>query len=112
VKWGNLETIRPTIILITQNPDGRLPKLFFTFWILREYFNDGQLFWLILDCYSVHRSEDIKKSVEKIGIKVLFIPAGMADAYQPLDLSVFGVMKASGRRMYRQFLSDDLSLHE
>jgi hypothetical protein len=58
-------------------------ETFFTFWILREYLNDGQLFWLRLDCYSVHRSKDIKKYAEKIGIKLLFIPARMTD---PINL--------------------------
>jgi hypothetical protein len=77
--------------------------------MLHEYFNDGQPFWLILDCYSLHPSEYIKKCAEKIGIKLLFIPAGMTDAYEPLDRYIFGLMKASGRRMYHQFLSDDLS---
>jgi hypothetical protein len=55
------------------------------------------------------QSENIKKIAEKIGIKLLFIPAGMADADQPLDCYVFGVMKASDRRMCHQFLSDDLT---
>jgi hypothetical protein len=56
---------------------------------------------LILDCYSVHRGRQIRDFAEELGITVLFIPAGMTDALQPLDRAVVGAMNATARRLYR-----------
>jgi hypothetical protein len=76
---------------------------------LRSYYNDQEPLWLILDCYSVHRTENIKKHADKLGIHLVFIPARMTEAYQLLDRYIFGILKAECRRMYRQLLCDGIS---
>jgi hypothetical protein len=68
---------------------------------LRGGYDDGQPLWLILDCYPVHRQEDMKDDTSKLGIHLPFIPPGLTDELQPLDHFVFGVMKANCSRMYR-----------
>jgi hypothetical protein len=65
----------------------------------RSYSNDQERLWLVSDCYSVHRTENITKHADKLGIYFVFIPARMTDAHRPLDRSIFGVMNAAGRRI-------------
>jgi hypothetical protein len=43
----------------------------------------------------------MKHYASELGIRLLFIPPGLTDEFQPLDRFVFGVMKANCRRMYR-----------
>jgi hypothetical protein len=57
---------------------------------------------LILDCYSVHRSEQIKQYAADRCIKLWFIPAGHTDALQPLDRAVFGAIKSIFRRRFEE----------
>jgi hypothetical protein len=47
----------------------------------------------------------MRNSAAELGIHLLFIPPGLTDEMQPLDRFVFGVMKAYGRRMYRNCAS-------
>jgi hypothetical protein len=58
---------------------------------------------LILDCYSVHRSEQIKQYAADRFIQLWFIPAGHTDALQPLDRAVFGAMKSIFRRKFEEY---------
>jgi hypothetical protein len=44
---------------------------------------------LILDCASVHYQEELKHSAAELGLNLLFIPPGLMDKFQPLDLFVF-----------------------
>lgn len=68
---------------------------------LRGVYDDADPVWLVLDCYSVHRQEGMKRLAADLGIHLLFIPPGLTDEMQPLDRFVFGAMKAHARRMYR-----------
>jgi hypothetical protein len=55
---------------------------------------------LVLDCYSVHRSPEIRAQAAGLGIRLWFIPAGHTDELQPLDRAVFGAMKGTFRRRF------------
>jgi hypothetical protein len=55
---------------------------------------------LVLDCYSVHRSQEIRDHATRLGIRLWFIPAGHTDQLQPLDRAVFGAIKAIFRRRF------------
>jgi hypothetical protein len=55
---------------------------------------------LILDCYAVHRSKDVREFAANLGIRLWFIPAGHTDTLQPLDRAVFGAIKAMFRRLF------------
>ena len=42
-----------------------------------------------------------------LNIRMIFVPAGMTDKYQPLDRRVFGALKATAKRyVYRQMAAD------
>jgi hypothetical protein len=64
--------------------------------------SEDQPIHLILDCYSVHRSEQIKQYAADRCIKLWFIPAGHTDALQPLDRAVFGAIKSIFRRRFEE----------
>jgi hypothetical protein len=78
-------------------------------WLHDYYVHDHQIeisadqpIQLILDCYSVHRSEQIKEYAAARCIRLWFIPAGHTDAMQPLDRAVFGAMKSIFRRRFEE----------
>jgi len=72
---------------------------------LRQYFDDGEPIWLLLDCYSAHRTDNAKAYAADIGVNLLFIPPGLTDELQPLDMAVFGMMKGVCRRLLREQLA-------
>jgi hypothetical protein len=51
---------------------------------------------LILDLYSVHRSETSKARAFKLGIVMHFTPAGWIDILQSLDRYISGALKTIG----------------
>jgi hypothetical protein len=56
----------------------------------------GRTLSLLLDCYSVHRSAAARAAV---------VPAGLTDQMQPLDRLVFGTVRATYHRLYREGLN-------
>lgn len=74
---------------------------------LRERFPDDKPIWLVLDCYSAHREETTRKLAQSLQIHLKFIPAGFTDELQPLDRSIFGVLKSYLRRMWRERFIDN-----
>lgn len=76
---------------------------------LRGLYDDGEPIWLVLDCYSVHRTEAMRSHAEGMGIHLVFIPPGLTDEFQPLDRFVFGAMKAACRRLYGSHCQSDPS---
>ena len=56
---------------------------------------------LILDCYAAHRCTPVKELAKNLNITLHFIPPGLTDLLQPLDLAVFGALKAEYRAIYR-----------
>jgi hypothetical protein len=72
---------------------------------IRDYFDDHDPIWLMLDSYSVHRSPEVREYARSLGIILLFVPPGMTDALQPLDRSIFGAMKQEARRLWREYVS-------
>jgi hypothetical protein len=71
---------------------------------LRGIYGPGPDLHLILDLYSVHRSQKVREEAAALGIHLYFIPAGFTDELQPLDRYVFGVLKAMCRRMFHRFV--------
>jgi hypothetical protein len=65
---------------------------------------------LILDMYSVHRSEGSKTVARQLSIQLHFIPPGWTDEPQPLDRYIFGALKSTWRKLFHhhhQFYDDD-----
>ena len=67
---------------------------------LRVHMGDKKII-LLLDCYSVHRSQEVKEKASPLGIELIFIPPGMTDSCQPLDYRIFGALKGIAKRLYR-----------
>jgi hypothetical protein len=68
---------------------------------LRNHMGEGPIH-LILDCYTAHRTDNVKACAEALGINLHFIPAGMTDELQPLDRNVFAVLKATAKRLFHE----------
>ena len=68
---------------------------------IRQYFDDMEKIYLILDVFPAHRHQKVIKEAAELNIDLIFIPAGLTDTYQPLDRSIFGVLKAKARRYFR-----------
>jgi hypothetical protein len=74
-------------------------------WLCGVY-DDGQSLWLILDCYSVHRQEELKHYAAEHGINLLLIPPGLTDEFQARDHFTFGVMKSNSRWVYQVHVTE------
>jgi hypothetical protein len=78
---------------------------------LRKYVDNrdegdaGQKIHLLLDLYSVHKSQETRQTARALNIDLYFVPAGQTDCLQPLDISIFGPLKASAKRHFRIFMS-------
>jgi hypothetical protein len=49
---------------------------------------------LIWDCFAAHRNIEIREIAKRLNINLHFVPAGGTGDYQPLDVRVFGALKA------------------
>jgi hypothetical protein len=76
--------------------------------LLKRDFPGDEPIYLILDCYAVHRSQEVREYARQLGIIMKFIPAGMTDSLQPLDRAVFGTLKGIARRLFRMEVTDSL----
>ena len=74
---------------------------------LRSYFNDNNEIHVILDIFSAHRSETTKKLAKDLNIILHYIPAGFTDMYQPLDTTIFAVLKAYIKHMMRRSITNE-----
>jgi len=61
---------------------------------------------LILDSFSVHRSDTIKNKLEHLGFDLLFIPTGMTGLLQPLDIAVNKPFKDRLKTSYSAWLEE------
>ena len=69
---------------------------------LRSFMNqiysaDDKTIHLVIDTYSVHKSDKIKAIAHEQNIRLHYVPIGFTDLYQPLDIKVFGALKAKAR---------------
>jgi hypothetical protein len=51
---------------------------------------------LLLDVYAAHRNAELIELAREQCIELLFIPAGMTGELQPLDATIFGMLKSAG----------------
>jgi hypothetical protein len=60
----------------------------------------GQQLCLLWDSFSAHRDEDVRREASGLDIAVEYIPSGMTDEWQPLDLRIFGSLKQRARALF------------
>ena len=99
-----IENIADYTYEIDHSPSGwtTVPVMFNYLNWLRNYMNEKyhaskETIYLILDIYRAHTDARVKTLAENLNIKLLFIPAGATDIYQPLDRNVFGALKGKAR---------------
>ena len=59
---------------------------------------------LILDCHTSHTKKATRDFAAQLNIKLYFVPAGYTDEMQPLDIKIFGALKAKARSAFFQLI--------
>ena len=70
---------------------------------LRKHVGHDQPIVLLLDVYAAHRTKAVREKAEKLKINLMYIPPGCTDLCQPLDISVFAVLKGYARALWREY---------
>lgn len=52
---------------------------------------------LLLDCYSAHRTKEVRKLAKQLKIELIYIPANGTGLFQSLDRRIFGIVKSKLR---------------
>lgn len=73
---------------------------------IKSLFNENEEIHIILDIFSAHRSENTKKIAGQLGITLHYIPAGFTDLYQPLDTTIFAIVKGYIGYIFCSYLKD------
>ena len=58
--------------------------------------------FLICDSFHAHHTPVVRAEAERLHIKIVPIPEGCTDKYQPLDLKIFGCLKQGARAYISQ----------
>ncbi|OHT02603.1 hypothetical protein TRFO_25776 [Tritrichomonas foetus] len=58
-------------------------------------------FCLVLDVYKAHRTEKVMNKAKSMNIVLIFVPGNGTHIYQPLDIAVYGILKAILRKKFR-----------
>ena len=66
---------------------------------------------VILDSYPSHKAKISLETANELNIELTFIPDGYTDTFQPLDISVFGVLKSIANAKLSQLLLDNPNIH-
>ena len=53
--------------------------------------------YLFIDSYRVNKCPEIVDLTTELNIDITVIPSGMTDKHQPLDVGLFGILKAKAR---------------
>lgn len=62
-----------------------------------DFYDVRNRIFLFIDAYRVHKCEEIIDLAAGLNIDVTVIPEGMTEVHQPLDIKLFGIMKAKAR---------------
>ena len=76
----------------------------------REGYQPGMMIHLILDCHTSHKKEETKEFARSCNIKLHYVPAGYTDEMQPLDIKVFGALKAKARSVFFNLINEHKEL--
>lgn len=62
---------------------------------------------LLLDQYSSHTDKFIIDEAKKKNIELFYVPIGLTYKYQPLDVSINGILKQKAKKLWRQEIVKD-----
>lgn len=71
---------------------------------LRSLYPSNTKIHLIIDSYSTHTPQKCKDKANDLNIELYYIPSGMTDILQPLDVAIFGPLKESTNSKIRNLL--------
>ena len=74
---------------------------------LRQQYQDDEPLYLIIDSFPVHSTTESTKMANALNIKMLFLPPGMTDRFQPLDRTIFGCLKAYTKKEISKILLEN-----
>ena len=63
---------------------------------------NGEKSVLLLDQYPVHINVFITNEANKLNIILLYIPKGKTSVFQPLDVSINGILKEKAKKLWKQ----------
>lgn len=75
---------------------------------LAEYYNNCSL-CLLLDRFSAHIDNDVLKHASDHNIEIILVPSGLTSQYQPLDRTVYGVVKRIASAKWLQLYCQDMN---
>lgn len=67
--------------------------------------NDNSL--LLMDQYRSHKTKKVTEYAKSKNITILYIPVGLTGKYQPLDVSINGILKSKAIKSYSIFLASN-----
>lgn len=67
-------------------------------WLAEEH-TRGSWAYLVWDVHASHRHDEAKRAAAENAINLGYIPAGQTSTWQPLDVRVFGALKAHARSL-------------
>lgn len=67
----------------------------------------GAKSYLLLDQYTSHITDNFKKHAKEKNINLIYVPIGLTYKYQPLDVSINGILKSKGRALWIQEIIDN-----
>lgn len=73
---------------------------------ISEYSKDTKSV-LLLDQYDAHKTDKVKNYAESKNISLVYVPIGMTDKYQPLDVGVNGIYKNKMRQYYTNYITNN-----
>ena len=60
---------------------------------------------LLMDQYGSHKTQKVLDYAKSKNINILFIPVGLTAKYQPLDVSINGILKIKAIKLYSEFIA-------
>jgi hypothetical protein len=57
--------------------------------------------------FTVHTTDEVTETAEKLGIEIIWVPKGATGKYQPLDRHTFGALKSKGRAKWKLIFSQE-----
>jgi hypothetical protein len=62
---------------------------------------------LVIDKYDAHKTKKISDYANTKNITMIYVPAGMTYKYQPLDVSINGILKVKMKKSYSVFMIEN-----
>ena len=91
------------LLVLKHSPNGWMNESLATQYLdfLSEYVG-GRHCFLLWDVHASHRTNEVKKKAEELGIGMTFVPAGQTPTWQPLDNKLFGMIKRRAHTIFNE----------